>query len=76
VRSGRFAGRGFCSADDYIFKTAMGWDGPGNGTTWREINTAHHITRVVRDIGNIRGMSFAEPKFSDDQLSLFEQTVK
>lgn len=73
LKSGKFAGRGFCSADDYIFKTAKGWDGPGNGSTWREINTAHHITRVVRDIGGIKGMSFTETVFSDpaDQTSLF-----
>ena len=65
LKSGKFAGRGFCSADDYIFKTAKGWDGPGNGSTWREINTAHHITRVVRDIGGIKGMSFTQTTFSD-----------
>ncbi|MBU3891060.1 beta family protein [Methylosinus sp. KRF6] len=65
LKSGEFAGRGFCSADDYIFKTANGWDGPGNGSTWREINTTHHITRVVRDIGGIKGMSFAASRFSD-----------
>jgi hypothetical protein len=43
------------------------------GSTWREINTAHHITRVVRDIGTIKGMSFVEAKVSDpvDQPSLF-----
>ena len=72
LRSGKFAGRGFSSADDYIFKTAKGWDGPGNGSTWREVNTAHHITRVVRDIGDIKGMTFTETTFSDpaDQLSL------
>ncbi|WP_186386088.1 beta family protein [Stappia sp. TSB10P1A] len=71
LRSGKFAGRGFSSADDYIFKTAKGWDGPGNGSTWREINTTHHITRVVRDIGGIKGMTFTEATFSDpaDQLS-------
>jgi hypothetical protein len=65
LSSGKFAGRGFSSADDYIFKTAKGWDGPGNGSTWREINTAHHITQVVRDIGGIKGMSFTETTFSD-----------
>lgn len=70
VRSGKFAGRGFSSADDYIFKTAKGWDGPGNVSTWREINTAHHITRVVRDIGGIKGMSFAETTFSDPASQL------
>jgi hypothetical protein len=73
--SGQFAGRQFSSADDYIFKTANGWDGPGNGSTWREINTAHHITRVVRDIGTIKGMSFIGVGVSDplDQFSLFDQ---
>lgn len=71
LRSGKFAGRGFSSADEYIFRTAKGWDGPGNGSTWREINTTHHITRVVRDIGGIKGMTFTETTFSDpaDQLS-------
>jgi hypothetical protein len=73
LRSGKFAGRGFSSADDYIFMTAKGWDGPGNGSTWREINTTHHVTRVVRDIGGIKGMSFAETTFGDpaDQPSFF-----
>ncbi|MGV0877869.1 beta family protein [Martelella sp. FLE1502] len=72
LRSGKFAGRSFSSADDYIYKTAKGWDGPGNGTTWRQINTTHHITRVVHDIGTIKGMTFTEATFSDptDQLSL------
>ncbi|MEI9424909.1 beta family protein [Mesorhizobium sp. Cs1299R1N1] len=72
LRSGKFAGRGFSSADDYIFKTAKGWDGPGNGSTWREINTTHHITQVVRDIGGIKGMTFTETTFVDptDQLSI------
>lgn len=71
LRSGKFAGRGFSSADDYIFKTAKGWDGPGNGSTWREINTTHHITRVVRDIGDIKGITFTKTTFSApaDQLS-------
>lgn len=73
LASSHFAGRAFSSADDYIFKTAKGWDGPGNGSTWREINTTHHITRVVRDIGGIKGLSFGAETISDpaDQPSLF-----
>ncbi len=73
LKSGMFAGRGFSSADDYIYKTAKGTAGPGNGSTWREINTAHHITRVVRDIGTIKGMTFVDKEVSDpaDQPSLF-----
>lgn len=75
LASGLFAGRQFSSADDYIYRTAKGWDGPGNGSTWREINTAHHITRVVRDIGAIKGISFSDVKVSDptDQFSLFDK---
>lgn len=65
LKSGKFAGRGFSSADDYIFKTAKGWSGPGNGSTWREINTTHHITRVVRDIGSLKGMVFKDTTYSD-----------
>ena len=60
-----YAGRQFSSADEYIFSTAKDWDGPGNGTIWREINTAHHITRVVRDIGTIKGMAFADLEVFD-----------
>jgi hypothetical protein len=59
LESGHFAGREFSSADDYIFLTAAGRAGPGNSTTWRAVNTTHHITRVVRDIGAVRGRTFA-----------------
>lgn len=56
---GHFAGREFSSADDYIFLTAQKRAGPGNSTVWRAINTTHHITRVVRDVGAVRGVTFA-----------------
>lgn len=57
VNSGLFAGRSFSWADEYIFTTAHGFDGPGNATTWRAVNTNHHITRVVADIGGVRGFA-------------------
>lgn len=58
--SGYFAGREFSSADDFIFLTANGEaSGPGSATTWRAINTTHHITRVVTDIGQVRGRTFS-----------------
>lgn len=58
--SGYFAGREFSSADDFIFLTAKGEaTGPGSATTWRAVNTTHHITRVVTDIGLVRGRTFA-----------------
>lgn len=74
LNSGQFAGPEFSAADEYIFRTAKGWDGPGNGTVWREINTTHHITRVVRDIGRIKGHQFADRRVSvpAEQPSIFE----
>lgn len=53
LNSGKFAGRDFSSSDEYIYRTAKGYDGPGNPTTWREINTTHHITQVISDIGRL-----------------------
>lgn len=60
MSSGQFAGAGFSSADTYIARTSQGLAGPGNATTWRQINTTHHITRVVVDIGKVRGISISE----------------
>jgi hypothetical protein len=60
VASEHFAGPGFSAADAYIYRTAQGGDGPGNSTTWRQVNTTHHITRVVADIGRVRGVAIAE----------------
>jgi hypothetical protein len=72
VGSGLFAGAGFSSADAYILRTANNEDGPGNATTWRQINTTHHITRVVVDIAKVRGIIITEKKASPaaGQLSL------
>jgi Beta protein len=58
--SGQFAGRTFSSADEYIFRTAHGQAGPGSATTWRAVNTTHHITRVVADIGRVRGFALRQ----------------
>ena len=73
LASGKFAGRTFSTADDYIFRTAKGASGPGNAKIWRAINTTHHITRVVTDIGSIRSIRFdqkiVEPL--SEQISLF-----
>jgi hypothetical protein len=61
VASAHFAGREFSSADDFIYRVANGL-GPGSAKDWRGINTTHHITRVVTDIGKVRGITF--PAFS------------
>lgn len=72
LTSGLYAGRHFSAADNYIYLAAGGHVGPGNGSTWREINTLHHITRVVRDIGTVKGLTFADfvPRDIADQLQL------
>jgi hypothetical protein len=73
VANSAFAGRSFSSADEYIFLTSTGEAGPGNSTTWRAVNTTHHVTRVVADIGGVRGFALRRRAFRDlqEQLSLF-----
>jgi Beta protein len=71
--SGHFAGQGFSYADDLIWRGAKGLDGPGNASTWREWNMAHHMTRVVRDLGAMAGVTFADGPASKiiEQSNLF-----
>ena len=58
VKSGQFAGAEFSTADAYIARAAEDYRcGPGNATTWRQLNTTHHITQVVSDIARVRGIS-------------------
>lgn len=55
VDSGKFSGATFSNADAYIYDVARN-NSPkaGNATTWRQVNTTHHITRVVADIATVR----------------------
>lgn len=55
VDSGEFSGATFSNADAYIYDVARN-NSPkaGNATTWRQVNTTHHITRVVADIATVR----------------------
>jgi len=57
VESGKFSGAKFSHADAYIFDVARN-NAPkaGNATTWRQVNTTHHITRVVADIAEVRSV--------------------
>jgi T4 beta protein len=73
LASGQFAGRNFSSADDYIFRTAHNAGGPGGGKEWRAINTTHHITRVVADIGSVRGLELKRTTLEplESQMALF-----
>lgn len=71
LNSGYFAGQAFSAADDAIFCVAkgIGGVGPGNGSTWREWNTVHHVTRVVRDLGKIAGVRFADRKVTAEEVN-------
>lgn len=60
VTNALFAGPRFSVADAYIHRTANDLDGPGNSTMWRQVNTTHHITRVVTDVAKVRGISISE----------------
>lgn len=57
VKSGAFSGSTFSNADAYIFNVACNnTSKAGNATTWRQLNTTHHITRVVADIAEVRSV--------------------
>jgi len=73
VHGGYFAGREFSSADTFIYQCAEANGGPGNSTVWREINTTHHITRVVRDMGAVKGLMFSDREMGPviKQLAFF-----
>ncbi|MFA5957675.1 beta family protein [Hyphomicrobium sp.] len=68
VESGHFAGRAFSAADNFIFRTARTGGRPGNSTIWREVNTTHHITRVVRDMSGVKGLHFAERRVEPEPV--------
>jgi hypothetical protein len=68
-----FAGAGFSKADAYIAHAAKNPTAkPGNATTWRQLNTTHHITQTVADIAKVRGIVIkTAPAIEfDTQLSL------
>ena len=59
VESSDYAGRILSYADDRLWEISEGIASSGNPTTWRELNTAHHIARVVHDLGARVGRKFA-----------------
>ena len=78
VNSGHFAGAVFSHADLLIYRTAHGLEGPGNATTWRQINTTHHVTRVVTDVAKVRGIvirEIAEEPAPQEQMALLDRAV-
>lgn len=75
VECEEFPGDGFSQADDFIARAATDPSAPpGNSTTWRQLNTTHHITQTVTDIARVRGivMVRAPEKELLAQSSLFD----
>lgn len=75
LKSGHYAGQTFSYADDEIWRRAKRLDSCGNSSMWREWNMAHHLARVVRDLGAIAGVKFEEGHKSTlpaKELQLFE----
>jgi hypothetical protein len=60
LSGGSFAGQGFSYADRNMWLAANGAGGCGGPTEWREWNMAHHMVRVIRDLGAMVGLTFEE----------------
>lgn len=73
--SGAFAGQGYSYADDMIWRVAKGLSTAGSPSMWREWNMAHHLAQVVRDLGAMSGIKFANGPISVvvEQQSLFAE---
>jgi hypothetical protein len=71
-----FAGAGFSAADAFIARAAADFSAPhGNSKIWRQLNTTHHITRVVSDIAQVRGVKIKRSPIAEAlQMSLLPQT--
>lgn len=54
-----FFGTGHSYAGGKLWDIANGIAGPGNASVWRELNTAHHVSMIVRDLGAMAGKEFA-----------------
>lgn len=75
LNSGEFAGQSYSYADDMIWRVAKGMSAAGTPSMWREWNMAHHMTRVVRDLGSLAGITFSDGPVSQaaEQVPLFPE---
>lgn len=78
IDSDHFSGQAFSYADRRMWEAAKGISGCGNPSMWREWNMAHHMTRVVRDLGAMVGLTFQDGPTTTipEQPSLFEDAEK
>lgn len=76
IDSEHFSGQGFSYADRRMWEAAKGIASCGNPSMWREWNMAHHMVRVVRDLGAMAGVSFEDGPVSTvpEQASLFAES--
>lgn len=68
LNSGVYAGRAFSRSDDRIYQMAKGLVGGGNAQSWREINTAHHITKVVTDLGKLYDFTITPNEVEEEAI--------
>jgi len=52
ISTSYYCGPDFSYGDSYIKKCAYGEISPGNLTTWRQVGTNHHVSKVIMDISN------------------------
>lgn len=65
-----FAGDSFSAADAYIVNAARNAVGTGTPTTWRQLNTTHHITEVVSGLSKVRGFRIKVRGASSEEKQL------
>jgi hypothetical protein len=67
VESEDYTGQHFSYADDMIWRVSRGLSSGGTPSMWRELNMAHHMTKIVRDLGAMEGVVFADVPISTEQ---------
>ncbi|MGI0523991.1 beta family protein [Rhizobium giardinii] len=68
IKSGHYLGRGYSYADEAIYQIGNGRRSAGTPTMWRELNMAHHMTHIVRELGAQVGETFERGLISDDSV--------
>jgi len=53
VQSSFYDGPNFSSGDEFIYNCASGEGSTGNLSSWVEVGTSHHISRVVLDLASL-----------------------
>jgi hypothetical protein len=76
IESEHFSGQGFFYADRRMSEATKGIATCGNHFIWREWNLAHHMVRVLRDLGALAGVTFADGPVSTvpEQAPPFAET--